>query len=51
MANLDEGFTFETRGGARDAEDAQAVPVSVLSRRSGVPIATIKYYIREGLIR
>ena len=39
------------RGGARDAEDAQAVPVSVLSRRSGVPIATIKYYIREGLIR
>ena len=39
------------RGGARDAEDAQAVPVSVLSRRSGVPVATIKYYIREGLIR
>ena len=39
------------RCGARDAEDAQAVPVSVLSRRSGVPIATIKYYIREGLIR
>ena len=39
------------RGGARDAEGAQAAPVSVLSRRSGVPVATIKYYIREGLIR
>ena len=38
------------RGGARDAEDAQAVPVSVLSHRSGVPVATIKYYIREGLL-
>lgn len=29
----------------------EAVPISVLSQRSGVSIATIKYYIREGLIR
>lgn len=40
-----------TRGGARARGDTQAAPVSVLSRRSGVPVATIKYYIREGLIR
>ena len=34
------------RGGARDAEDAQAVSVSVLSHRSGVPVATIRQCVR-----
>ncbi|MDO4899289.1 MAG: MerR family transcriptional regulator [Actinomyces sp.] len=34
------------------AEDARGpVPLSVLSQRSGMPVATIKYYIREGLIQ
>ena len=34
----------------RDVEGG-AVSISVLSQRSGVSVATIKYYIREGLIR
>ena len=38
-------------GDRRARGDAQAATVSELSRRSGVPVATIKYYIREGLIR
>jgi DNA-binding transcriptional MerR regulator len=32
-------------------QGGETVPISVLSQRSGVSIATIKYYIREGLIR
>ena len=32
-------------------QGGETVPLSVLSQRSGVSIATIKYYIREGLIR
>ena len=38
-------------GDRRARGDTQAATVSELSRRSGVPVATIKYYIREGLIR
>ncbi|MDO4718039.1 MAG: MerR family transcriptional regulator [Propionibacteriaceae bacterium] len=35
----------------RVARRGEPLPISVLSQRSGVSIATIKYYIREGLIR
>ena len=37
---------------ARTMQDVrEPIPLSVLSQRSGVPVATIKYYIREGLIQ
>jgi len=37
---------------ARATQDArERIPLSALSQRSGVPVATIKYYIREELIQ
>lgn len=33
-----------------DTEDRELVKVSVLARMSGVPAATIKHYVREGLL-
>lgn len=35
----------------RGTAPPETASISALSRRSGVPVATIKYYIREGLIR
>lgn len=33
------------------AHDGTMMRIAELSRRSGVPVATIKYYVREGLLR
>ena len=35
----------------RGTAPPETASISALSRRSGVPVATIKYYIREGLIQ
>jgi DNA-binding transcriptional MerR regulator len=48
--DLAPGRRADRAGTKREGGDDDRVQMSELSRRSGVPIPTIKYYLREGLM-